>query len=1091
MPVVRTKKVVALAYTSARRNAEATAVAEQLRRRIIRVADYNTVINRLNAEQVAINNKKVRKTEARKTTNGKTLVTFVYSYKVAEKGTKGTKTVNKEGHILVPAGGSVEDALRSRLDKIQGDLEADSPLDMRGKVEGRITSAVRVASAKVDKTLIPMRDATALDLDGEVIQTWDKKQNTCVYDFLIWRYSEVRGCKKVCTYEALDEIFWPVDGGDAVVAKDVARVMAKRTSGICIKQIEKFCEKVGTPMYAFDEVQKILCTYKPTKQNKNVPPLVFKIKDNHFYAILDKTMTLSRCGKGYKTDMAVVEGKAKEAEEVTVEMVSRAEGETGADVMVRTMREVAKQVYPFKNIQMTEDGIKSFTLDGKRFVFDDDNSVATAIKIAEANEEAYCGDSTYSILMKMMTELKYEDKSHLNPFMNDLLTTEGVKWRTHYGATPAYRGEDLVELVRSGEAECYDIAKCYTSCLMYPSDEFLVLDFNDTFVPYAGEPIVPGLYYVETDDMTLFHSDNIYSHTILQFAQSKGIPFKIISRCIPTRKALPKNYFQPLLDEIDKVCCGRPELKKMLTNIITGFLGKHSTKKYVCRMNTDAETVWDDFTKADFQNNETFLYKIDEFYIYGFILEKELSENNIPIYIQILDWSNIRLYEMIELSGGVALWRKTDSAVVRGGKLELAEYAEPGMYRKADAPTVPTRERTWEERKVQLCTIDDDWTYHPEITSSSQVDDVFNLLLETKGIANVSRAGTGKSYNLMEVEKKFQAKFPESKVYKIAFTNKASLNIRGTTIHKFLKIDAKGRFNLAWLESLRSTPVLIEIDEVSMISQYLWRRLVELKRVLPDAYFVLCGDYRQVPPVEPGCEYFDYFNCSAMKFLANYHRIEFTVRQRYDEALWDVAEKVWAGDAMPTEITVHSAESLTPELLKDKNVICYTNATRKRINAMMNHYYAGYIPVYQRNTLLYDGDDKDIQQETIIYKGLPIMAITNKSGEDGEMMMVNNECFEVVDFSEESMTATTKRVNDEGEEYEHTITIEFSEEPDTQFGEEFHTMFVMNYCSTTHKSQGATIDNDIVLMDWPKMSKNLKYTAITRAKKLSQISICA
>jgi len=1082
MPAPRTKKTVALTYTSARRTAEANATAEQLRRRIIKMADYNAVIARLNAEQVAINNRKSQKTnkvEARKTTNGKTLVTFTYSYKVAEKGTKGTATVHKEGHLLVPAGGSIEEAMRSRLDKIQADLDADSPIEMRGKVEGRVTSAVPVASAKADKTRIPMRDATALDLDGEVIQTWDKKQNTCVYDFLIWRYGEVRGCKRVCTYEALDDLFWPIDAGDRLVARDVSLMLAKRTSGICIKQLEAFCAQVGTPMYAFDEIQKLIHTYKPTKQNKNVPPLIFKIKDNHFYAILDKTMSLSRCGKGFKTDMAITHTKEKEAKEVEVEMVTRAEGETGADVMVRTMREVAKQVYPFKNIQMTEDGIKSFTLDGKRFVFDDDQAVATAMKIAEANDEAYCGDSTYSILMKIMTDNKYDDKSHLNPFVNDLLTTEGIKHRTHYGGTDAYRGEDLVALVESGEAECYDIAKCYTSCLMYPNDEFLVLDFNDTFVPYAGEPIVPGLYYVETNDMSLFHSDNIYSHTILQFAQRKGIPFKIISRCIPTRKALPKTYFKTLLDEIDKVCCGRPELKKMLTNIITGFLGKHSTKKYLCRMNTDPQTVWDDFTKADFQNNETFLYKIDEFYIYGYILEKELSENNIPMYIQILDWSNIRLYEMIELSGGVALWRKTDSAVVRGGHLELAEVAEPGMYRLADAPTTVTRERTWEERRVRLCTIEDDWIHHPEITSSSQVDEVFNLLLETKGIANVSRAGTGKSYNLMEVEKKFYNKFPDAKVYKIAFTNKASLNINGTTIHKFLKIDAKGKFNLSWLESLRSTPVLIEIDEVSMISQYLWRRLVELKRVLPDAYFVLCGDYRQVPPVEVGQQYFDYFNCSAMKYLANYHRIEFVVRQRYDEALWNVAEKVWEGEALPTDVEYESKDDVKPADLSGVNVICYTNATRKAINKMMNEYFASFLPEYEREFLEYEGDESDIQQDVIVYNGMPIMAITNQSGEDGEMNMVNNECFTLTDAGA-TYTVESTRVGEDGEEYTHSLEIE---------PEEFHNYFVLAYASTTHKSQGATIDNNIAIFDWDKMSKNLKYTAITRAKKLSQIKL--
>ena len=56
--------------------------------------------------------------------------------------------------------------------------------------------------------------------------------------------------------------------------------------------------------------------------------------------------------------------------------------------------------------------------------------------------------------------------------------------------------------------------------------------------------------------------------------------------------------------------------------------------------------------------------------------------------------------------------------------------------------------------------------------------------------------------------------------------------------------------------------------------------------------------------------------------------------------------------------------------------------------------------------------------------------------------------------------------------------------------EDFHKYFVANYCSTTHKSQGATITEPIIIWDWEKMKdeKNVGYTALTRAKKLEQLS---
>ena len=55
--------------------------------------------------------------------------------------------------------------------------------------------------------------------------------------------------------------------------------------------------------------------------------------------------------------------------------------------------------------------------------------------------------------------------------------------------------------------------------------------------------------------------------------------------------------------------------------------------------------------------------------------------------------------------------------------------------------------------------------------------------------------------------------------------------------------------------------------------------------------------------------------------------------------------------------------------------------------------------------------------------------------------------------------------------------------------EDFHKYFVVNYCATTHKSQGATIEIPIIIWDWNKLQqdRNVGYTAITRAKAITQI----
>jgi ATP-dependent exoDNAse (exonuclease V) alpha subunit len=133
--------------------------------------------------------------------------------------------------------------------------------------------------------------------------------------------------------------------------------------------------------------------------------------------------------------------------------------------------------------------------------------------------------------------------------------------------------------------------------------------------------------------------------------------------------------------------------------------------------------------------------------------------------------------------------------------------------------------------------------------------------------------------------------------------------------------------------------------------------------------------------------------------------------------------------------------------------------------------------------------EKALQQDVILYKGLPVMAIkskTVKKDDEKIVLCVNNESFMISDNNidnnnlDNEITLFSIRTSEKQQDYAHYITIPTSE---------FHELFVMKYCSTTHKQQGDTIDKDIVIFDYNCMSKNLKYTAITRAKKLSQIHI--
>ena len=1141
---------------------EAKQAEKEKARTIARLAKEKEQEEKRKARQIEINRiRKIKREERRKQAEKKS-ITIQYSYGFRYKHDKPNvvRTYNGEASEVVPDNMAVDDFVQWWIDEKTQEGDEQSMMIRTTELNWNVSSVVSITPKASNKRVVLMKAVYALGLDGDVEQTWDTGKGKCVYDFLIWRYGNKPGCKKVCNYDSLDFLFKgrsehekvfynclsynnEEEGQSKCVIYNQFLIQCKackevnqqtqqddvkwyfendrmyfmrdnslnpyadknpQEDGVCSHQLEAFCDRVGIHMYALDEREKLIHHSVPTKENTHLPPLIYRIKDNHIYPILHRNKSIAERSKR-KTEMTYIKKAIEDEEEdekkaVTIQLMkANDESLSHTERMVQVMKEQGKQVYPFNNIQMSGNNLVGFQLGEVKYMFDEDAMVETAIEIAKANDEPYTGDSVYGILYKLMEENGYTEKSILNPFVFDLLTTPGIKYRTHYGVCDEgikqriKDGEDTQSILEELQQDyCVDITKCHTSIYQKPMDDWMLFDFNDEFVSYMGtnDKYEPGLYFVSTNDMTLLHGSNIYSHTILNKARANGIEFSAETVMRPSRKPKASDYFKKLLDAIRIKCKNDGKLMKVLTNIITGMLGKDSTKRTVAKLNTDVSTVWDDFSDIAFQNNKPFIYHVEQFYLYGYSVETTMVENNIPMYIKVLDQANIRLFDMIQKSKCQPIWRKTDCVILRGGFLEIPLVPEgclalPGTYRKSDFPNILKVEVPVENRKVFIHTRVPGWKHHTEIKSSSQVDDVYSVLRRYRGLCNVSRAGTGKSYNILKVEEKFKAEFPNAYIKKIAFTNKACLNIGGTTIHKFLKIDKSGKFNVDWLKSLADKPVLIMIDEVSMIGSYLWRRLVELKKALPLAHFMLAGDYRQVPPVEEG-EPFDYFECPAMKFLANYTRIEFKERQRYDEDLWNFAEEIWEQDRTDTsKIKVIEQYRATPRFLHNKYAICYFNDTRKTVNKMMNDFYADkeqqLVIVFPYKPDEKDEGKKQLQQDAKLYKGLPVIAHHNQKAKDcDELLYANNECFIIKEIDEDLITMVSQRPNEDGEMEDHEVQVPTNE---------FHKHLLLNYCSTTHKSQGATIDKDIVIYDYQQMTKNIKYTAVTRCKKISQITL--
>jgi ATP-dependent exoDNAse (exonuclease V) alpha subunit len=153
--------------------------------------------------------------------------------------------------------------------------------------------------------------------------------------------------------------------------------------------------------------------------------------------------------------------------------------------------------------------------------------------------------------------------------------------------------------------------------------------------------------------------------------------------------------------------------------------------------------------------------------------------------------------------------------------------------------------------------------------------------------------------------------------------------------------------------------------------------------------------------------------------------------------------------------------------------ICKTNDVRRKVNKMcMEHFKdltdAIYLLAPKKDEILVYEKSQDIW----LYNGLPIMSITNNCKLD----IINSEEFNVVYYDDEKICI--EREGD-GEGIEIDI-------------DDFHKLFVANYCATTHKSQGATYDCKVLIWEWNKMTNDRKmcYTACSRATDIDNLIIC-
>ena len=1077
----------------------------------------------------------------------------------------------------------------------QQNIEEDSPYETKEFSDPELgeTQLVPVNGGKLVAKGIKvarMRAVGALKLSNDYCgdTSWDKNEDTCVYDYIFHKYAGKSGFKKSLpvdkrekAYEYLDALFTEVNPDENIY------LLNPRTEGVCIEQIKNFCKQFDIGMIALDKNEKLIEYIK--SNNGNHPPLIFMTCNNHFYPIEDKSKRLSVTQKNKEADKPDEEKQNWKSDDFAFESKEGInkykvkfpkEGCAGGNAWaVDKIMKLGKMPMPGK-LRVDENEITGFVIDDILYL-----TKRPSDNVLEYCGEEFSGQTANSILCEFWREFdkgfkvgttlneegEEEDviqkpvpiKSVFNPDVWKTLMVEDVKYRTHYGATrdlsdllkilPAVKetytevitqnykdiftgeaksksktitrtGDNIIEepkiiiqkLLETGEAISVDVNKCYSACLKNPYDNWLRYTTEDVWEDYIEPkyPLETGLYYVETDDLDLLHQTNFYSNKILDMAYEIGIPFKITKKLVhkkvyDNQVDIPKDYFEPLL-EIIKEKTGGKDLMKDLNNMISGCLGKTHQKNYTAELDEDPDAVWrhylscerpeieDDFIKFFYKEglDETGYTRFNKdnlvlntlkgsndkkLYLYGYEIRSSLNENTLPMYIQILDWSNMRLYNMGKDIGGEIIFRHTDCIVSLGGKIpenkiskEWGDYKlEPVDKQKVWTSVMKT------DRHIEVKDFQSYWKHTPQFTTSSDWKNIINYAIDKGGLLISGRAGTGKSFipksafqsGLLNLVDKVSVDEygKETKIYadtkSMSFTNKASRNIMGTTIHKLLHITSSGTIPRKTMNSLKRYKYFV-IDEIGMISNQLWDYLMLLKKTNPKAIFILIGDWRQLPPIEEGrITELNVFNHPIVKFLCNGNSIELNERQRYDVELWDYLERGienddWSG--------LEERQIKYADIYGNKS-ICYFNKTRVRINKIcMEHFKEETENIYLEHKI---EDLKDRRQSVYLYEGLPIMAWKNCV----KLGIVNSEEFIVNNFDDEKIYITRE---EGGEDLEIDI-------------DDFHNYFVPNYCATTHKSQGATYKDKVILWDWDRMitDKKVVYTACSRATKFENLII--
>ena len=638
---------------------------------------------------------------------------------------------------------------------------------------------------------------------------------------------------------------------------------------------------------------------------------------------------------------------------------------------------------------------------------------------------------------------------------------------------------------KEGKIFNLDINKCRKNNLYYSKYNLPTFSVMDSIKKYENK-LVDGVYYVETEQYFPMRGNGLYSRPMIEKClNSNLITNENIKYVIQSNITIPPSYYNEFIDLCQTNLIKDDEIielynkynikhddidfRKLGPNVMIGRfkpnLNKNVQWKSICITANTCE-AYEQFL----QNKAYFIEVITINNIKYFHVYKEILKTNIetekPIYDQILDLEAIALYELAELvksKGGEVLDLNTDCISCSfpddvlpfelDGKNLVGFYFDDDnkipKYKLEDKNTRLQIERMPKYKRTNKYELyEKEWVIYNDVEDNNfkpLVDQALNL---NKSLFITGPAGTGKSELIRQIKKELDT---QGKNYKcLAPTNLAALNIKGTTIHKFVS-------KLKKMESLYELDLnYIFVDEVSMIKEIFYKFFLMLKRMKPELKFIVAGDFNQLEPVNDriGAD-FDYANSQALLELCDYNKIQLSKCRRSDDILFNMCK---FQNIMSIDTKVFKSEFTQRHL-------AFTNKKRMEINnrCMDMRAKATHKKVYKLEANKHDPQSQDVK----LCEKVPIICKVN----DKEMELVNNEQFIIKKIENDSIYI-------ENEERKMTIPMN-----------KFQKLFYPAYCITIHRSQGATFNFPYTVHEFNRLGKKLRYVALTRSTNMNFINI--